>query len=191
MLQAHAGHLLIPSEGTGEIIENPEYRDYVTKRAPYCPSAQQLDSVLANVDTLVDRVKPYGDYVLVRRLPDEAEERGIAVPASFRNGRMTPGIRRGYVERVGPGDPAAMYLCESCRKVKYRIIRASWEQNTAPECSDCEAAMSLKSTGLRAPMHVLPGQQVLYDRSPQSELKIGGEYYQMVHEESQIHAVLS
>lgn len=45
---------------------------------------------------------PLGDFVLIRRLPDPDEERGLIVPGTARDNAR--GVRRGVVEKCGPGD---------------------------------------------------------------------------------------
>ena len=57
----------------------------------------------ANVEAAIADVQPVGNQILVKRLPDLEGPSGLVLPASARDADR-PGIRRGVVLAVGPGD---------------------------------------------------------------------------------------
>jgi chaperonin GroES len=57
----------------------------------------------ADVETEIEHVQPVGNQVLVKRLPDLEAPAGLTLPSSATDSDR-PGIRRGVVVAVGPGD---------------------------------------------------------------------------------------
>ena len=107
--------------------------------------------------------QPLYDFVLVRRLPDPEEQRGLVVPAQARDKDM--GNRRGVVEKCGPGDKK-------------------------PGLTTFDYFSGTKQTFTRHDMNVRPGDVVLYSRSPANEVRLNEVEYQLCHEEQHLLAVI-
>lgn len=135
-------------------------------------------------------VRPRGDFVLLRVLPEDALEGGrIWIPQSTRErGKQPPRI--GFVVAVGKGDRLFSLFCPFCRQFTARTETArSWR------CRECGETMRQRTTtdGTetgRCEMNVKPGDRVLYWRVPANGVKLNGEEFVFVHEQQHIVAVL-
>lgn len=144
------------------------------------------DLYLSNVPTELADVQPLGDFVLVRRLPDsERTPSGyIVLPDGTRNKRE--GKRRGVVILVGPGDKRTDITAKEGWK-QCTHCAAVWNK----EETECVCGQSgFKTYTYRHPMHVAPGDEIIYDRVPANDIRIDGEEYTFLHEEQHILCVL-
>jgi co-chaperonin GroES (HSP10) len=113
---------------------------------------------LSNIQALIESVRPLHDFVLVRRSPDEDRYGRIILPTGNR-GMMKPGLKRGIAVAVGRGDKFTMKP-----KGNGELFRKRF-------------------SGERMPMHVRPGDEVIFSRSPANNTLIDGQEYVFVHEE--------
>lgn len=125
------------------------------------------DLYLADVPAELADVTPLGDFVLVRRLPDAESKAGIWIPDSARNPRE--GNRRGVVISCGPGDRVHP------RHVVHNALRQLAHGTTNVP---------------RHPMHVKPGDEIIYARVPANDIRIDGQEYMFLHEEQHILCVI-
>lgn len=118
-------------------------------------------TILAPVETTIDRVTPLYDYLLVRRLHDE-EHTGLIVPSDMtlaKSGKWVKkgdhGPRRGEVVAAGRGDKVIS------------LQHGTWPTGAWED---------------REPMDVKVGDIILYPRFEANHVQIGGEALTFVHE---------
>ncbi len=153
-----------------------------------------------------EQLRPLGDLVLVRPLKLEAETHSgrLVIPESARMPER--GLRRGMVVACGPGDRAIGFMCADCRKFYTSTItmegdlqssasKVSWHVADCPYCSSSNR--EILHTGIdghryeeRRPMHVKPGDTVIYPRVPANGLRLGDEDFVLLHEEQHVLAVI-
>lgn len=145
----------------------------------YTPKAHRN----ANVITSPDEVNPYGDLVLVRRLPEDDIRGRIFLP----NGSANPdkGLRRGVVVSAGPGDKLLLVVCVPCGTTRVRVLDAPWGS-----CEYCGSTEAKVLDQRRAPMHAKVGDEVIYTRVPANEIDIDNVTHTFLHEEQHILAVI-
>lgn len=147
----------------------------------------------------MQNVKPCGDYVLVKRLPDVA---GLLwLPQRVKNELQR--LKRGLVVAVGAGDPLITVKCAGCGAERQRVGLLGFGHSDfgrlPVKTGTCDAcgSTSLDMTGVdclpvvgRVPMAVAVGDEILYWRSPANDVRINGEDYVFLHEEQHLVAVL-
>jgi co-chaperonin GroES (HSP10) len=141
---------------------------------------------------------PLGDFILVKPDPEQDKFGSIWNPKGFQpQGHQAGDYRKlftGTVVAVGPGDKLLTWGCGPCSRVR-RTTRKG-----APRCPDCAQPMSQLGHN-QHPMHVKPGDRVIYPRRPnspvgtdestgESYLEIDGEKYQLFHEEQSCLAII-
>jgi co-chaperonin GroES (HSP10) len=142
-------------------------------------------------------IKPLGDCVLVKRIPDgQRTASGLIWLPNYRNKpNPSQGPRRGLVVAVGPGDVAVCLVCSNARCEHVDVVAlASVEQGVkkCPECGDTRRIVATEGEALkrRIAMGVSVGDEVIYDRTPANDISINGEEYVFVHEEQHLLAVI-
>lgn len=119
----------------------------------------------------VEQLRPLGDLVLVRPLP-EAEKIGqIFLPDNARNPER--GLRRGVVVACGPGD----------MRHDFELKALDVPPELSKPCTDF-------SWWPRHAMHVKPGDIVIYPRVPANGVTIDGAEHFLIHEEQHVLAVI-
>ena len=163
----------------------------------------------ADIDVPLDRIKPTGDCVLVRVLPEEeVTASGIVLPQM---GKDSAELRIGEVVAAGPGDKVFVWVCNTCLKVwdwdgpvtmSHKNIEAwrkaatadSWYRLTTTKgpgsCKVCGDSNWLLNGIGHHHMHVKPGDRIWYRRVLANQQLINGELYQIIREEQHIWAVL-
>jgi co-chaperonin GroES (HSP10) len=155
-----------------------------------------------------ETIQPLGDFVLVRRLPDQDSVRGIIAPQSALNKKrgddrdISGSLRRGIVVAVGPGDKLFWFECPYCREfafvaMKPKNIRSA-ELVLRPPRRDCRCGTNTKwrfvpsdsDSSIRCAMNVSVGNEVITERWPHNTFDWDGEEYQILHEEQSILAVI-
>lgn len=148
----------------------------------------------ADIKVPLENIKPMGDCVLVRVLPEEeVTASGIVLPQT---GNDSSGLRIGEVIAAGPGDRLIHYWCLyykcSSRDAMPAFDAYRLMNGKTPKCPNC--GRDMEPSGLparrRAPMHVKPGDRIWYRRVLANQQLINGELYQLIHEEAHIWAVL-
>jgi len=136
-----------------------------------------------NIPAELADVRPFGDFVLVRREPDHGEN--IIIDPNWKK-NPAQGIKRGTVMSCGPGDPSRLWQCKRCDY----CLGVSTVKAPKP-CPRCNSKTDWKYIGrARHPMHVEPGDEVLYSRAPANDVVIGDREYVFLHEEQHILAVV-
>lgn len=110
---------------------------------------------LSNIRAAIESVTPLHDFVLVRISPRDAGYLSLVLPDKYVNGHMEPGLKRGVAVAIGRGDRFT---------TTHKGSRKRFE-------------------GDRMPMHVKPGDEVLWTRTPANMVVIEGDAYVFVHEE--------
>lgn len=161
----------------------------------------------ANVETDLARIKPRGDCVLIRVLPEaEVTASGIVLPQT---GKDSSELRVGEVVAVGPGDRLYVWGCDTCTKVFDHfvgemvfknlnslveelegMVRLSTKRAPKSPCSSCGENNWRLDHWTRHEMHVKPGDRIWYRRVLANQQLINGELYQLIREEAHIWAVL-
>lgn len=163
----------------------------------------------ADIEVPLENIKPMGDCVLVRVLPEEeVTASGIMLPQT---GKDSSELRIGEVVAAGPGDKLFVWVCNTCLKVwdwngpvkmSHKNIAAwreaatskSWYRLTTTKnpspCKVCgESNWLLNGIGHHE-MHVKPGDRIWYRRVLANQQMINGELYQLIHEEQHVVAIL-
>jgi co-chaperonin GroES (HSP10) len=158
----------------------------------------------ASIDTDPESIIPFGDFVLVRPEEPADNRNGIAIPESARASEKEYGLQTGTVVACGPGDRALWCYCNDC-EARYTstlsprpegdpncgAVRVVYGVATCPRCdSSNREMMSIGHPECRRPMHVKPGDTVVFPRVPANRLVIQGEEYVILHEEQHCWAVL-
>lgn len=138
-----------------------------------------------NIPVELEHLKPLGDFVLVKRLPDHDKQGRIWLPGNRKNPEL--GLRRGVVVACGPGDAKYFFRCLECHAVHAGTKRAPGD------CEWCggnnwEFASDIGTQ--RHEMNVSPGDHILYTRAPANDVRLNGEEYTFLHEEQHPYAVL-
>lgn len=137
---------------------------------------------------------PLYDFVLVKPFPKDDGliiNPGVHMTGDFRWRSDRPrGNRFGAVVAVGKGDRMVGLKCEQCDELATRIDTAKFRicrscGGDLKYSAECEALSEM-----RAPMHVVPGDVVVFPRVPANEILINQEEYVMLHEEQHILAVV-
>lgn len=113
------------------------------------------------VNANTSQLSPLGDLVLVRLLPEKEKEASIVLPDIAHNPER--GLRRGVVIACGPGDK----------------VTEGWD-----------VPGGRANTWKRHPMHVRPGDEIIFPRVPANVVNIGGEELILCHEQQHILAVI-
>lgn len=134
-----------------------------------------------SVDVPIEQIRPRGDFVLVRRLPDYRSF--FWVPRQ--NERAIQDLRIGEVLQVGPGDAAYIGWCRYCDVFTRRML-------VPPvKCTYCGKALEDGvSTHANIALGVRVGDKVIYPRVPDNDITVNGEELTMLHEECHVLAVL-
>lgn len=152
---------------------------------------------LPNIPGPVEKLRPLGDLILVKRIDEPAKyflQHGIWLAPHDRKGKPH-GLRLGTVVACGPGDTLMNLTCDNCgRKRKANMhVSAPRRDGRQPRLKDCPACGSdqvvMGSTEARG-VDVKPGDTIAYWRVPANEVRIDGQDYEMLHEEIHIEAVL-
>lgn len=158
----------------------------------------------------ITALRPLGDFVLVKPFQSATGSDLIIDPKTQRtkDGRWRlqnreTGNRFGTVIAVGAGDQMVTLWCLTCwgkSGAKPRLLRIDQSVKRG-NCSRCSAELHAIGAGwtasgdvaaqiTHAPMHVSPGDTVIFPRVPANEVVINGEEYVLLHEESQIYGVV-
>jgi len=151
------------------------------------------------VDSPIEHVRPLGDFVLVRPLKLDAEtySGALVLPESARIPER--GLRRGVVVACGPGDKAMGLRCNDCMADYTSTLKQIGESQifAASSCPRCGSTTRhwivnqyLEIVETRRPMHVKPGDTVVYPRVPANGARIGNEDLVLLHEQQHILAVI-
>lgn len=150
---------------------------------------------LRSVSADLAKIRPMGDYVLVKRLPNDNPVEGLWLPKSVQ--KEVRQLRRGTVCAVGLGDPMIRIRCKACggERNNMALLKPSHRDGQREpihiaSCNCGETDYELISSNLRCPMEVQLGDQVLYWRSPANDVCINGEEYVLLHEEQHLVAIL-
>lgn len=150
----------------------------------------------------VESVRPLGDFVLVRPLLEPEQQGQIVLPDSAR--APEKGLRRGVVVACGNGDKAVNFCCDDCGANYSSTLRQVGESqvfavSSCPACGSPGRSMWKLTDGgrlghgkpfiSRRPVHVKPGDVVIYPRVPANGVQIDGEEHFMLHEEQHCWAV--
>lgn len=126
-----------------------------------------------NVNHPVELVRPLGDFILVKRLPDCDEVNSLIIrPGMCMNasGKWVRSddceLRLGEVIAVGPGD-----------EIPNGNVLSS-------------GTGSMIAVTKLLPMHVKVGDTVLYPRVPANDVRIDGQEYTFLREEQHVLAVI-
>lgn len=147
-------------------------------------------------------VKPLGDFVLVRRDLDQ-ERSNVIIAPGWRN-KGVDGVKRGTVIAVGPGDKGVFLWCETCHETRQGFpvmqgtARGDVSYSLRTKCPKCGNPRSIAMDWVRdgdplearAPMHVKPGDEILYHRAPANNVVIDDQEFVLLHEEQHILAVI-
>lgn len=140
----------------------------------------------ANVDTPPEAWIPRGDLVLVKRLPDKDKLGSIFIPETSLNPER--GVRRGVVVACGPGDNLLAFRCKNHAVVSFKLRDKC--SGAIPVCSICKETMVLLFSNLRCSMSVSVGDEILYWRNENGDVKFQDEEFVYLHEEQHVIAVL-
>lgn len=140
----------------------------------------------------IEALRPLGDFVLVKPLVT-TNDAGIIDPKTQRtkDGRWRlqnreTGNRFGTVIAVGAGDRMIAVLCRNCEEGEAILATAKNR-----DCRTCGKPLDcFPEVDFHAPMHVSPGDVVIFPRVPANEVIINGEEFVLLHEESQIYGVV-
>lgn len=135
----------------------------------------------ANIPAELANLRPCGDFVLVRVIP-EPEMAGRIVLPQGRKENLAPRI--GEVIAVGPGDklPLSNKEMRQLADADGGIVR--------PWADEIVYEVRADIWWTRGPMHVKPGDRILYWRTYANEVVLNDELYQLIHEEQHIVGVL-
>lgn len=94
------------------------------------------EKIYQDIKIDLDRFRPMGDMVLVKRLPDPEESAGgIHIPESSRNENRPKDpkerVRRGVVVATGPGDTSFHYQCSGCENGRAYLTPTSFHKRGA------------------------------------------------------------
>jgi co-chaperonin GroES (HSP10) len=146
----------------------------------------------ASIPAELAAVRPMGDFVLVRMLPEEEMHRNLIwlpqFSGTYADRQMRPVYPSiGEVVGCGPGDIKTWATC-SCGK-KFTTTESNLSEG--PCCWYCcpRCGSSVKSSW-RHPMHVSPGDRIMYWRVPANEVMLNDETFQFLHEQQHILGVI-
>jgi chaperonin GroES len=112
-------------------------------------------------------IRPLGDRVLVRDLPDQEKIDSIWLPQGHARDN---GLRFGVVVAIGKGD---------------KWLDCGWPAGKP------EPVLKALADGLeRLPMDVKPGDKILYDQRKEAEVFIDGERFTLIHQQQSIIGIL-
>jgi co-chaperonin GroES (HSP10) len=155
-----------------------------------------------DIQTKIENIRPIGDFVLVKRLPDEEETvGGLLIPSRYRNEdrprNPRQSIRRGVIVAAGPGDKGLLWKCGACGVEKF--MAPSGKQYKGEDYmtyairSRCECGKRdwtpVADVKAYANMDATVGDIVLYQRWENNIVRINNEEYTLLHEQSQVIAV--
>jgi co-chaperonin GroES (HSP10) len=138
-----------------------------------------------NIPAELESVRPHGDYVLVKRIPDPLTTAGgmLYLPDGSRDPKkLVP--RRGLVIAVGKGDRLHCWSCFECGAFKGTTLQGPGR------CDHCGAEQWNYLGEKRHEMQVNVGDHVIYWRSPANDIRLNEEDYVFLHEEQHIAAVI-
>jgi co-chaperonin GroES (HSP10) len=163
-----------------------------------------------NIPADLSSIKPLGDFVLVRVIPETDMHAGlIFIPISARDQSKYQAPRIGEVIACGPGDKTLVLICPDC--LPDEIWNGSFDDfethrsaDSGMRCHRCgcysldnvleyqedHVLRDLPPKTGRFPMHVKPGDRVVFWRAPANSVVINDEIYHFLHEEQHILAVL-
>lgn len=145
----------------------------------------------------VEQLRPLGDLVLVRPLPEEEKIGSVVLPDNARTPER--GLRRGKVIAAGPGDRAFHFKCDECFADYSSTVHSDdgkvFAVSACPRCGSKERSLYLSVANeephsSRRPMHVKPGDTVIYPRVPSGGVMINGAECFLIHEEQHVLAVI-
>lgn len=161
------------------------------------PTLKGKHSVFESIAQRMDHVDPasiglLGDRVLLKDLPGDERVGSIWLPETCQN---LDQLRWADVVAVGPGDAFIEYPASQTSTDSYGYVPM---KRYSTECRGCGKSVTELGatfcfycyTTLRLPMHVLPGDRVLYNRRMEAEIEIEGQRYGMVHEEQAVIGVM-
>lgn len=131
----------------------------------------------------LSQVQPHGDFVLVRRIPEQ-ERPNLIIAPGWRN-KGVDGVKRGEVLAVGKGDRRHEWVCITCGGITHTTEKAP---SKGGECRHHWERMAVMED--RHPMHVKVGDEVLYHRAPANHISLNGQDYVFLHEEQHVLAVI-
>jgi co-chaperonin GroES (HSP10) len=140
------------------------------------------------------QVKPTGDFVLIKPLPNDDPLSRLWLPASVHRKKMI--LKRGLVIAVGQGDSIVQLKCTECGKERARLavlIPDRTADSRLPiKTGTCKCGCSMVEVlgTSRAAMNVQAGDEILYWRSPANDVRINEEEYVFLHEEQHIVGVI-
>lgn len=140
-------------------------------------------------------IRPLGDFVLVKPIPEDDSliidpKTQMTRDGRWRTTNREKGNRMGTVVATGPGDRLLVLKCHGCGELNNRIDRA--QEVKAWKCSNCGSKhlTSAYNGSFVCSMHVQPGDTVVYPSVPANEFKIDGDDYVFLHEECHVLAVI-
>lgn len=150
----------------------------------------------ANITADLAGVRPLGDLVLVRMLPEAEMHRNLIWIPQFSGAHADRQLRPvlpsiGEVVAAGPGDKLLAMECSDCCRPANRLATAN-----NFKCEECGGDLSFEhplhpmEDIYRAPMHVSPGDRIMYWKRPSNEQVINDETFQLIHEEQDILGVI-
>lgn len=135
----------------------------------------------------LERLRPRGDCVVVRLIPEPEQHANLIwIPDVVRKGENSL-PRIGEVVAVGLGDRLFTWFCKCCIGGQRSTFHAP---EPCPICGQNDFGPAEIDFITRHPMHVKPGDRVVFWRVLANQMIINEEIFQFVREESQILAVL-
>lgn len=136
--------------------------------------------------SLIDRITPLADMVLVRRIPDdETTKGGIIIPEVARNRPRGPECWVGEVLAVGRGD-----LLKFKRMADISPdADLNWPTGTVHFKRE-NGVTEDDYHSIRVNMHTRVGDRILYKRCPDNDVVIDGETLTLLREEQHVLAVM-
>ena len=134
-----------------------------------------MENLFKDRRSLIDRITPLADMVLVRRIPDsETTFGGIVIPECYRTPRS--GTRTGEVLAVGRGD----------------LVRVKPENGYCRLCDawDCRHVENDEEYEIRLPMQCMVGHLIVYMRCPDNDVTIDGVECVLLREEQHVLGIL-
>ena len=128
------------------------------------------------LDLTPEHIRPQGDRVLVRDLPEREKTGSLFIPESAQGKGMGKNglLRLGLVVAVGPGDKAFERMVHKSKTVS-RLKTTAWAG---------------RPDGWRFPPTVKPGDRVLLDRRREAEFIFEGVRHTLCYEQQAILAVV-
>lgn len=168
-----------------------------------------------SIDYAPESIQLMGDFVLVKPDAPLAMQGTIEIPDSAIAAQKEYGLQRGKVVACGPGDRVIWFVCADCG-MDYTstldprpegdpncgAVRVIYAVASCPRCGSSSRSALLDSwcgfhgvvhhgnERCNRPMHVKPGDTVIFPRVPANRVMIRGEEFVMLHEEQHVLAVI-